>query len=76
MSPETKASSIYLLDPSEYVPPEEGDRLQYLRNCVLTKDRAMDNSQNCDSYIHIYCLLLTYSFSGIKELYVRCSSTK
>jgi hypothetical protein len=37
---------------------------------VLTKDRVMDNFQNCDSYIHIYCLLFTYLFSGIKEFYV------
>jgi hypothetical protein len=60
---------LFLLCPSEWVPPEDGDIIQSPKVWFEIKDRMMDNVQNCDSYIYLplsqtykkyICLQLAY----------------
>jgi hypothetical protein len=46
--PEKKELAL-LIGPTEYVPPEDGDRIQSLKCCVLDKNRTMDNVQKHNS---------------------------
>jgi hypothetical protein len=39
------------LGPTEYVPPEDGDRIQSPKHCVLNKNRTVDNIQKHNNFI-------------------------
>jgi hypothetical protein len=41
---------LYLLDTTEYIPPEGGDRIQSTKHCVWNK---IDNIHICDIYVDI-----------------------
>jgi hypothetical protein len=42
---------LYRLGPTEYVSPEDGDRIQSPKRYVLNKNRAMDNVQKHNTHI-------------------------
>jgi hypothetical protein len=43
-------SEIYLKHIVSETPPEAGNRIHFPKCSVLSKNRTMDNVQNCDNY--------------------------